>query len=257
MRFHPPPSWPQPPAGWTPPPGWQPDLASLPPVPVGWQLWLPDDDPAPAPPGTWPVAPAPGQPAAFPQPGTVAPSATFPQPGASAAPPAFAPGQALHARRGATRTFWIGVAVLVGATVSTILASGDSGGFIWTGGFLFGVVLLVRAVTAYRGARRLGAPAYSARGWLGAAGGLAACVAVGAVAVVAYVSPGAVLPHVATGVGSCWDPAGGELLEPVDCGDPHGFLAVEQVAFLDACPAEAAWYVESDDTGYLCLREDA
>ena len=261
MRFNPPPSWPQPPAGWSPPPGWQPDLADLPPLPVGWQLWLPDDGLAPgaAPAAGWPAGPAiagPPTAGAVPGPGYPAPAA-FPQPTAFGSFPVHAPEEALHARRGATRTFWIGVAVLVGATVSTILASGDSGGIIWTGGFIFGLVLLIRAVVAYRGARRLGAPAYSARGWLGAAGGLVACVAVGAVAVVSYASPGTVLPHVATGVGSCWNQADDEYLEAVDCGDPHAFLAVEQVAVLDSCPVEAAWYVEADDSGYLCLREDA
>ncbi|WP_277344757.1 hypothetical protein [Cellulomonas sp. IC4_254] len=34
-------------------------------------------------------------------------------------------------------------------------------------------------------------------------------------------------------------------------------LAVEQVAVADSCPVEAAWYVEADDSGFLCLREDA
>ncbi len=255
MRFNPPPSWPQPPAGWTPPPGWQPDLANLPPVPEGWQLWLPDDPAATsATAGTWPAAPAAGETV----PGLAAPApAAFPQPTAFGTFPGPASEEGLHARRGATRTFWIAIAVLVGATVSTILASGDSGGIIWTGGFVFGLVLLVRAAVAYRAARRAGAPAYSSRGWLGAAGGLVACVAVGVVAVVSYAAPGTVLPHVATGVGSCWDEADGEFLEPVDCGDPHAFLAVEQVEVLDSCPLEAAWYVEADDSGYLCLREDA
>jgi hypothetical protein len=147
--------------------------------------------------------------------------------------------------------------VLVGATLSTILASGDSGGIIWTGGFIFGIVLLIRAAVAYRGARRVGAPAYSPRGWLGAAGGVVACVAVGAVAVVSYASPGTVMPHVATGVGSCWNEAAGEFLEPVDCADEHAFLALQQVTVVDACPLDATWYVEADDSGFLCLREDA
>lgn len=268
MRFNPPPSWPQPPAGWTPPPGWQPDLASLPPVPQGWQLWLPDDDPAA--PSVAPAAtdPAPAYPAPVGHPATPGPTTpglttpgfsptAFPQPTAFGALGTHPSEEALHTRRGATRVFWIGVAVLVGATVSTILASGDSGGFIWTGGFVVGIGLLIRALVAYRGARGAGAPAYSARGWLGAAGGLVACVVVGVVAVVSYAAPGTVLPHVATGVGSCWDDAGDAYLEPVDCGDPHAYLAVEQVAVADSCPVEAAWYVEADDSGFLCLREDA
>lgn len=248
MRFNPPPTWPQPPAGWTPPPGWQPDVANLPPLPVGWQLWLPDEA-APATPGaastaaSWPAYSPP-------------PSAGFPDPASFGSFTAPSDEAALHARRTATRTFWIGVAVLVGATVSTILASGDGGGIIWTGGFIFGVVLLVRAAVAYRGARRAGAPAYSARGWLGAAGGVAACVVAGVVAVASYASPGSVMPHVATGVGSCWV-EDGEFLTAVDCGDAHGFTAVQQVDVVDSCPLESTWYVEADDSGFLCLREDA
>lgn len=243
MRFNPPPTWPQPPAGWTPPPGWQPDVANLPPLPVGWVLWLPDDAPLPAAAGTaapWPPPP----PAAL---------TGFPD---QAAYGAFGEA-ALHARRTATRTFWIGVAVLVGATVSTILASGDGGGVIWTGGFVLGVVLVVRAAAAYRGARRSGAPAYGARGWLAAAGGAAAVAVAGVVAVTAYAAPGSVMPRVATGVGSCWVEDGDEYLTAVDCGGAHRFTAVEQVTVVDSCPVEAAWYVEADDAGFLCLREDA
>lgn len=43
MRFNPPPGWPQPPTGWTPPPDWKAD-PTWPPLPHGWQLWLPDGD---------------------------------------------------------------------------------------------------------------------------------------------------------------------------------------------------------------------
>jgi hypothetical protein len=233
MRFNPPPSWPQPPEGWTPPPGWQPDVANLPPLPDGWVLWLPDDVPAGAP------GPAFADPASFGAFGGQDDSA------------------ALSARRGAARTFWIGLALLVGVTLSTILASGDGGGFIWTGGFVVAAGLLIRAGTAYRAARRAGAPAYATRGWVGVAGGVVVALVAGAVAITSYASPGSVMPHVATGVGSCWVEDDGEYLEPVDCGGAHRFTAVEQVDVVETCPLEAAWYGEADDTGYLCLREDA
>lgn len=45
LRFNPPPGWPAPPEGFTPDAGWQPD-PSWPPPPPGWQLWVPDDQPA-------------------------------------------------------------------------------------------------------------------------------------------------------------------------------------------------------------------
>jgi len=43
--FNPPPGWPKPPRGWTPPNGWKPDPA-WPPPPPGWQLWIPEGNPA-------------------------------------------------------------------------------------------------------------------------------------------------------------------------------------------------------------------
>ena len=43
MRFNSPPGWPQPPEGWTPPPGWRPD-PSWPEPPLGWRMWVDDDE---------------------------------------------------------------------------------------------------------------------------------------------------------------------------------------------------------------------
>jgi hypothetical protein len=45
LRFNPAPGWPAPPEGFAPDAGWQPD-PSWPPPPLGWQLWVPDDQPA-------------------------------------------------------------------------------------------------------------------------------------------------------------------------------------------------------------------
>ncbi|HEY0187948.1 MAG TPA: hypothetical protein VGC67_10705 [Cellulomonas sp.] len=291
MRFNPPPSWPTPPEGWTPPPGWQPD-ASLPPVPEGWPLWVPDDAPAaPAAPG-WggavtpglvptsasghigplpPVAPAPASPFAtggftpapigYPAPGAAAAGA----PGGAAgqgpmptwsAPPA-APEAGRAERRSATLLFWIGVVVFTIGGVSLILASGDGGGFIWTGGLLVGTVMLIRSLLGYRGARKAGAPSFATRGWLGMAGGLVVCAAVAAVAAVAFLVPGSVTPHATTGVGSCWALSGSTMLEAVDCGSDHDYTGVQVVSSLDGCPLDATMYVTADEGGYLCLTADS
>jgi hypothetical protein len=43
LRFNPPPGWPAFPPGWVPEPGWRPD-PSWPPLPIGWQLWVPDEE---------------------------------------------------------------------------------------------------------------------------------------------------------------------------------------------------------------------
>lgn len=253
MRFNPPPNWPQPPAGWTSPPDWQPDVANLPPLPDGWVLWLPDDlvEPRPGLGSIAPVATASSLPVAPPVPVREADPTAY----ARSDPSALA--DALQLRRTATRTFWGGMAALVGTAVTAVVASGDRGGIIWTGGVIFGAGLLLRSGTAYRSARRAGAPRYAARGWLGATTGVAVLLVAGGAAIASYVSPGSVMPHVATGVGSCWVEDHGEYLKPVDCSDAHRFTAVEQVETAEACPLEAAWYVEADDTGYLCLREDA
>lgn len=41
-RFNPPPGWPPPPPEWVPPPGWK-IPPGMPPVPEGWQWWVPAD----------------------------------------------------------------------------------------------------------------------------------------------------------------------------------------------------------------------
>src|SRR5918998_3434535 len=47
FRYNPPPNWPALPDGWCTPAGWKtPD--DWPPLPPGWQLWLPQPEPAPS-----------------------------------------------------------------------------------------------------------------------------------------------------------------------------------------------------------------
>jgi hypothetical protein len=275
VRFNPPPTWPTPPQGWTPPPGWQPG-PELPPVPMGWQLWVEDVPSAPAPeagtgtPGliggsSWPAAPS--APASNPvttpplgHPGGSTVPGAFPAPGADAswAQPSAVVEQALHARSGATRTFWIGVGVFVAGAVSLTIASGDGGGYIWTGGLLFGVVLLVRALIAYRGARSAGAPAYSGRGRVALIAGLVACVSAAGTAGIAYAVPGSITPHATTGVGSCWaESDDSDLLDAVDCGAEHQYAGTAIVDVVDDCALDSVGYVEAEEGGYLCLRADS
>jgi hypothetical protein len=206
---------------------------------------------------SWPSAPA--APAAPGFPGTTVPGA-YPVPGAGAewAQPSAVVEQALHARTGVTRMFWIGVAVFLVGGVSLVIASGDSGGFIWTGGLVVGAGLLLRALMGYRGARKSGAPSYSGRGWLGAASGLGACVVVAALAAIAYAVPGSITPHATTGVGSCWvESDDTDMLDAVDCGAEHQYAGTAIVDAVEDCGLDSVGYLDAEEGGYLCLRADS
>jgi hypothetical protein len=237
-------------------------------VPAGWHLWVEDVPSVPAAPAgvgtpgmvegsSWPSAPA--APAAPGFPGTTVPGA-YPVPGAGAewAQPSAVVEQALHARTGVTRMFWIGVAVFLVGGVSLVIASGDSGGFIWTGGLVVGAGLLLRALMGYRGARKSGAPSYSGRGWLGAASGLGACVVVAALAAIAYAVPGSITPHATTGVGSCWvESDDTDMLDAVDCGAEHQYAGTAIVDAVEDCGLDSVGYLDAEEGGYLCLRADS
>lgn len=114
LRFNPPPGWPTP-EDFVPGPGWQPD-PSWPPLPAGWQLWVPDDVPAEAavsdsgsvaPPGGWPLPAGEAGPQAQPTsaeagywvPPSTVPGAFYqpPGPGAAAPPPTDTSGLAIAA----------------------------------------------------------------------------------------------------------------------------------------------------------------
>ncbi len=294
MRLNPPPNWPDPPEGWVPPPGWQPG-PDLPAPPPGWQLWLPDDGPAASPTGSaspWPVSAAPVtavpttyQAPGAPGPGTTQPAASlFPAPAGVTAPggapgypggPTDLPGSsAVHPGgpvaqpdvpapttspasdlRTVTTRFWAGVVVFLIGAGSAYLAAGGRVGVIWTGGMLFGVVLMVRAVIAYLRARRAGVPGYGARGWSGALGGIAVCVVGALAAVSAHASPGSLPGTSATQVGTCW--SGTSMLERVGCDDDHDFVGVQVVDSPQDCVADAQDYLDAEGGGYLCLREDS
>jgi hypothetical protein len=289
VRFNPPPNWPTFPESWTPPPGWQPD-EGLPPVPPGWQLWLPDEVPGAASvgpdagassvlgstgadvpttygrpdvaapgslfPGLGTTPAAPGAPSGQPAP------AGYPAPGATDASvpdgfvaPAYAdaPSPALAARRGAAQTFWIGLGVvLLGAGSLVVALARRSGGVVWTGGIVFGAIIIFRAITGYVRARRAGAPGYGARGWLAVVGGF---VGTGALVGVAFLVAGGLPGGMsASQLGTCWQ--GSYMLEQVSCSDDHDYRVVQVVDDLDDCPASVEDYLEDGDS-YLCLSPES
>ncbi|HEY0216809.1 MAG TPA: hypothetical protein VGC57_10500 [Cellulomonas sp.] len=222
-----------------------------------------------------PGAPRPGtgQPAAslFPAPaGVTAPGAVPGYPGGPTDLPGAAPGfpgGGVPAAGGAasttprsvelqgvTTTFWAGVVVFLIGAGSAYLAAGGRVGVIWTGGVLFGVVLMLRAGIAYLRARRAGAPGYHARGWSAAAAGIALCVVGALAAFSASTSPGTLPGTSSTEVGTCW--SGSLSLRRVDCDDPHDFIGVQVVDSPQECATGLEDYLDADGGGYLCLRQD-
>lgn len=150
-RFNPAPDWPTPPAGWTPPPGWQPD-PSWPPAPPGWNLWLnADGSPASAPAGA-PTVAAPAAPTSM----APTPAVPYASSDAGASPYAGAPGTASEAdvqaaikqlRSGGLRSILFGaVAIVVGIGVTIWSASQSSGGRVWYGIILVGIVVIIRGI---------------------------------------------------------------------------------------------------------------
>ncbi|MGN8244510.1 hypothetical protein ACTHAM_001413 [Cellulomonas soli] len=175
--------------------------------------------------------------------------------GAEIAPPAVAPGdEGAKALRGAVLTFWAGVAVLVLGGGSALLAS-NRGGVVWTGGLIFGVILLVRSFAAYKAARGAGAPALGRPGWGLAAVGLVAAVGVGLAGAGQFLDAKMSEPTEAEGTGSCWEVVDNSTMQQVACDSDHEFLAVGEVTDPDECSMDATAYVELDDS-YLCLADD-
>lgn len=206
-----------PPPTWpTAPEGWQPPPGwepdpSWPAAPEGWQLWVEDED----------------------------------EDGAEEAALAAA-----H-RAQAVKTFWIGVGVFVAGAISTIVASGSSGGIIWYGGMIFGAILLFRAVTAYRASRSAGGAALGAQGKGLAVAGVVACLVVGGVAVSMWAESESLEPT----AGSCWK-VDGEQAVLIGCSHAHDFRAVQVVKDEAQCPQTAVGWVEGDGTDLVCLAED-
>ncbi|NYI58520.1 hypothetical protein [Cellulomonas soli] len=175
--------------------------------------------------------------------------------GAEIAPPEVAPGEeGAKALRGAVLTFWAGVAVLVLGGGSALLAS-DRGGVVWTGGLIFGVILLVRSFAAYKTARGAGAPALGRPGWALAAVGLVAAVGVGLAGAGQFLDAKMSEPTEAEATGSCWEVVDNSTMQQVACDSDHEFLAVGEVSDPEQCSLDATAYVELDDS-FLCLADD-
>lgn len=206
-----------PPPNWpSAPQGWQPPPGwapdpSWPPAPEGWQLWVDDDEADEA--------------------------------------------AALEARAGhrkqAVRSFWLGVGVFVAGAVTTIVASGSGGGFVWYGGMIFGALLLFRSVTAYRASRGEGAPPLGAPGKAVAVAGLVGCLAVGGLAIGKWAEAESLTPSAT----SCWKSDGEEVVL-VGCSNAHEYKGVGLVQDETDCPATAIGWVEGDGTDLVCLAED-
>jgi hypothetical protein len=153
-------------------------------------------------------------------------------------------------RRTAIGTLLGGLVVLVAATLSLRFASGN-GGLIWTGGFVVGISLLIRAAVAGRAARDKGGSGLGALAWTGAGVVVLVCGGLVVTSLTTILEPG--LPADPT-VGSCFVDSGREV-ELVRCGDEHDLVALELAASLDGCPAATTAYVE--DAGLIvCMGPD-
>jgi hypothetical protein len=160
------------------------------------------------------------------------------------------------ALRSATITFFAGVAIVLVGLGTIIWASGDGGGVLWYGGVVFGGIVLFRGLAGLFGARKAGARLTTGR-VAGIAAGAVVCLVAGAVTVLAYVVPGSVTPHIATGLGSCWTAATDGKLTPVDCGSTHDLVGSQVVTDYHSCAESSDGYTDGDDAGtYLCLAKD-
>jgi len=147
-------------------------------------------------------------------------------------------------------TFWIGAGIFLAGAISTWLSSGASGGFIWTGGLIFGVVLMIRGALEFRKRRQGGAPALGVVGKVGVAAALVLVVAAAGLAGTRFLQS----ENLSDGVGSCWviEDDGSATLVP--CIDAHDYKAVSEVDDPSQCPDDA--YLEGDDGSALCIVED-
>ncbi|WP_026075282.1 hypothetical protein [Cellulomonas massiliensis] len=147
---------------------------------------------------------------------------------------------------------WVGFAIFVAGAVSLVVSSGAKGGFIWTGGLIFGVVLVVRGLLRQR------AQSGTTRAPLAAvAKGAVAVAAVVAIGVGGYAATKFVEAESLTATaGSCWNEEDGQALL-VACSGAHQYKAVSEVATQEDCPLTAVASVDSDHAGrVLCIEED-
>jgi hypothetical protein len=147
---------------------------------------------------------------------------------------------------------WIGFAVFLAGAVSLIVSSGANGGFIWTGGLIVGVVMVVRGLL-----RQRAASGTTRAPLAGVAKGAVAVAAVVAIGVGGYAATRFVEAESLTATaGSCWNEDDGQALL-VPCGGAHQFKAVSEVATDADCPATTIASIDSDHAGrVLCIVED-
>jgi len=204
------------------------------------------------PPPNWPAPPA----GFTPEPGWT------PDPSLPAPPPGWQlwvedhvtlPGETTEGTRHykqAITSFWVGIAFFLGGAISTIVTAHSTTGFYWYGGMIFGVIALVRAFTAYRAARKDGAPSLSGLAKTVAIVGLVAVVGSGVTAAAAFIET----ESLSETAGSCWHADDDGMAVVVSCDDTHEFKAVSEVTDAAQCPSDL--YLEGDGDSVLCLEED-
>jgi len=145
-----------------------------------------------------------------------------------------------------------GFAVFLAGAVSLIVSSGANGGFIWTGGLIVGVVMVVRGLL-----RQRAASGTTRAPLAGVAKGAVAVAVVVAIGVGGYAATRFVEAESLTATaGSCWNEDDGQALL-VPCGGAHQFKAVSEVATDADCPATTIASIDSDHAGrVLCIVED-
>ncbi len=154
-------------------------------------------------------------------------------------------------RAQAVKTFWIGAGVFLAGAITTIVASGSGGGFIWYGGMIFGAILLFRAFMTYRASLSAGGAALGARGKGVAVAGLVACLAVGGLAIGKWAESESLTPT----TGSCWKLDGDDAVL-IGCSNAHDFRAVGVVKDEAQCPETTVGYVQGDGTDLVCLAAE-
>jgi hypothetical protein len=151
----------------------------------------------------------------------------------------------------AVTSFWIGIGFFLAGAISTIVTANSTTGIYWYGGMIVGVLSLIRAFTAYRSARKEGAPNLTGLAKGVAVVGLVLVVGSGVTAAASFASA----ESVEAGTGSCWTVGADDMAEAVSCDDDHEFKAVSEVSDADECPQDV--YLEAEDgSGILCLQED-
>ncbi|WP_146192406.1 hypothetical protein [Cellulomonas sp. WB94] len=245
MRYNAPPSWPSPPVGWEPPAGWQPELA-WPAAPEGWSFWVPEPGEAYVPP------------VGFADPSVPAWDPRSVRGSSAVTPASVAADNVVATGRTAWTLFLIGVAAfLLGAGSAILAARSRSGGTVWTGGMIVGVLFFWRALGAYRAARSDDSRAHPV-GRVVVVGALVLCVAVGVTALVQITHKPDASPIAGSeAIGGCWNDTTGDdgaaMLEPVACSSSHDYVIAEIVTDAGLCSVDSPFYVELASTRFGCL----